>query len=46
MPMTMKATRMEKATLISTINGIPLAAVAARMRPFSTDMKPITWVTA
>src|SRR5581483_8766945 len=46
MPMTMKAMRMAKATLISTTSGMPLAPVAARMRPFSSDMKPITWLTA
>src|SRR5262249_33787694 len=34
MPMTMNAIRMEKATLISTTKGIPLAPVAARMSPF------------
>ena len=38
--------RIEKATLISTTSGMPLAPVAARMRPFSIDMKPITWPTA
>ena len=36
----------EKATLISTTSGMPLAPVAARMRPFSSDMKPTTWLTA
>ena len=40
--MTMKAIRMEKATLISTTNGMPLAPVAASTRPFSSDMKPTT----
>src|SRR5580700_10131430 len=46
MPMTMKAIRIEKATLISTTSGMPLAPVAARTRPFSSDMKPTTWLTA
>src|SRR6266850_33513 len=46
MPMTISATRMEKATLISTTSGMPFAPVAARIRPFSIDMKPITWLTA
>ena len=46
MPMTMKAIRIENATLISTTSGMPLAPVAARMRPFSSDMKPTTWLTA
>ena len=46
MPITMKAIRIEKATLISTTSGMPLAPVAARIRPFSIDMKPITWLTA
>src|SRR6185437_4792333 len=45
-PITMKAIRTEKATLISTTSGIPLAPVAARTRPFSSDMKPTTWPTA
>ena len=36
----------EKATLISTTSGMPLAPVAASTRPFSSDMKPITWLTA
>src|SRR5208283_1051508 len=45
-PITIKAIRTEKATLISTTSGMPLAPVAARMRPFSSDMKPITWPTA
>ncbi len=44
--MTMKAIRIEKATLISTTSGMPLAPVAARIRPFSSDMKPTTWLTA
>ncbi len=44
--MTMKAIRTEKATLISTTSGMPLAPVAARIRPFSSDMKPTTWLTA
>src|SRR2546423_1925185 len=46
MPMTMKAIRIEKATLISTTSGVPLAPVAASTRPFSSDMKPTTWLTA
>src|SRR5579883_1956683 len=46
MPITMKAMRTEKATLISTTSGMPLAPAAARIRPFSSDMKPITWLTA
>src|SRR3984957_14753867 len=46
MPMTMKAMRMEKATLISTTSGMPRAPVAASTRPFSSDMKPTTWPTA
>ena len=46
MPITISATRTEKATLISTTSGMPLAPVAARIRPFSIDMKPITWLTA
>src|SRR6185437_12749616 len=45
-PMTMKAIRIEKATLISTTRGMPLAPVAASTRPFSSDMKPTTWLTA
>ena len=44
--MTMNATSTENATLISTISGMPRAPAAARIRPFSIDMKPITWVTA
>ena len=44
--MTMKAIRTEKATLISTTSGMPLAPVAARIRPFSSDMKPTIWLTA
>src|SRR3990172_1320373 len=44
-PMTMKAIKMEKATLISTTNGMPLAPVAASTRPFSSDMNPTTWLT-
>ena len=46
MPITMKAMRMEKATLISTTSGIPLAPVAASTSPFSSDMKPTIWLTA
>src|SRR2546429_1776777 len=45
-PMTMKAMRIEKAMLISTTSGIPLAPVAASTRPFSSDMKPTIWLTA
>ncbi len=44
--MTMKAISTEKATLISTTSGMPLAPVAASTRPFSSDMKPMTWLTA
>jgi hypothetical protein len=44
--MTMKAISTEKAMLISTTSGMPLAPVAARIKPFSSDMKPITWLTA
>src|SRR5215467_12928655 len=46
MPMTMKAISTEKATEISTTSGMPLAPVAANTRPFSSDMKPTTWLTA
>src|SRR6185437_3074778 len=46
MPITMKAIRIEKATLISTTSGMPVAPVAASTRPFSSDMKPMTWLTA
>ena len=46
MPITMKAMRIENATLISTTSGMPLAPVAASTRPFSSDMKPTTWLTA
>src|SRR6266436_1820816 len=46
MPMTMNAIRIENATLISTTSGMPLAPVAARISPFSSDMKPTTWLTA
>ena len=42
----MKAMRIENATLISTTSGMPLAPVAASTRPFSSDMKPTTWLTA
>src|SRR5882724_4899598 len=45
-PITMKAIRIEKATLISTTSGMPLAPVAASTSPFSSDMKPTTWPTA
>ncbi len=44
--MTIAAIRIEKATLISTTSGMPRAPVAARIRPFSSDMKPTTWLTA
>ena len=46
MPTTMKAIRMENATLISTTSGMPRAPVAARLMPFSSDMKPTTWLMA
>src|SRR5262249_43327410 len=46
MPITMKAMRMEKAMLISTTSGMPLAPVAASTSPFSSDMKPTIWLTA
>ena len=46
MPTTISAIRIEKATLISTTSGMPFAPVAARIRPFSSDMKPTTWLTA
>src|SRR5262249_4797848 len=45
-PMMIKAMSTEKAMLISTTSGMPLAPVAARIRPFSSDMKPTTWLTA
>ena len=45
MPMTISAMMMENATLISTTSGMPLAAVAARISPFSIDMKPMIWLT-
>ena len=44
--MTMKAISTEKATLISTTSGMPLAPVAASTSPFSSDMKPTTRPTA
>ena len=44
--MTISATSTEKATEISTTSGMPLAPVAARMSPFSSDMKPTTIETA
>ena len=44
--MTMNAISTEKATLISTTSGMPLAPVAANTRPFSSDMKPTTRPTA
>ena len=44
--MTMKAMRIEKAMLISTTSGMPLAPVAASTRPFASDMKPTIWLTA
>src|SRR5277367_6125213 len=43
-PNTMKAIRTENATDTSTTSGIPLAPVPARIKPFSSDMKPTTWV--
>ena len=46
MPKMMKATITEKATLISTTSGMPTTPTAARIRPFSSDMKPTTWVSA
>src|SRR6185369_15406740 len=46
MPTTISAMMIENATLISTTSGMPLAAVAARIRPFSIDMKPMIWLTA
>src|SRR5581483_6247275 len=46
MPITMKAISTENATEISTTSGMPLAPVAASTRPFSSDMKPTTWLTA
>lgn len=42
----MKATITSKAMPSSTTSGIPLTPTAARITPFSSDMKPITWVTA
>ena len=45
-PITTSATSTEKATEISTTSGMPLAPVAARMSPFSSDMKPTTIETA
>src|SRR6185312_9699340 len=45
-PMTINATRMEKAMLISTTSGMPCAPAAARMMPFSIDRNPTTWLTA
>src|SRR4029077_6078454 len=45
-PITMKAIRIENAIEISTTSGMPLAPVAASTRPFSSDMKPMTWLTA
>ena len=44
--MTTSATSTEKATEISTTSGIPFAPVAAKMRLFSSDMKPTTIDTA
>jgi hypothetical protein len=40
--MTMKAIRIEKATLNSTTSGMPFAPVAASTNPFYSDMKPTT----
>ena len=44
--MTMKAMSTEKPTLISTTSGMPRAPLAASTRPFSSDMNPMTWLTA
>ena len=44
--MTMNAINTENAMLISTTSGMPRAPDAARIRPFSSDMKPTTWLTA
>ncbi len=44
--MTVKATSTEKATEISTTSGMPFAPAAARISPFSSDMKPTTMLTA
>src|SRR5262249_48720859 len=46
MPKMMNATITEKAMLISTTSGMPLTPTAARKSPFSSEMKPTTWVTA
>src|SRR5690606_12571425 len=45
-PMSIIAISTENATLISTTSGMPCAPAAARIRPFSSDMKPTTCVTA
>src|SRR5260370_29061296 len=45
-PTTRKAMRTENPTLISTTSGMPRAPVAASTRPFSSDMNPMTWLTA
>ena len=45
-PITTSATSTEKATEISTTSGMPLAPAAARISPFSSDMKPTTIDTA
>lgn len=42
MPKMMKATMTAKATSISTISGMPWTPTAARISPFSSDMKPTT----
>src|SRR5262249_17010508 len=42
MPITIKAIKIEKAMLISTTSGMPLAPAAASTNPFSSDMKPTT----
>src|SRR5690606_25589821 len=45
-PNTMNATSTERATLSSTTSGMPRTPTAARIRPFSIDMKPMTWAMA
>ena len=45
-PKTMKATSTEKATLDLDHQRHARTPTAARIRPFSSDMKPTTWVTA
>jgi len=44
MPKTKKAIRTKKATETSTTSGMPLAQVAASTSPFSSAMKPMTWL--